>query len=130
MQFRPSYHSEFTLCVTGFLTLLCLIIFTDKCLHSQKYSLYLPVYEKFHAKNSHRKPSTSRDTDTRVAKEQEKQARADALAKRRSTMNSRSAYDEEEVLRAVLEQSKKEGAVLAPDNGTRKTKRGRDESEE
>jgi hypothetical protein len=52
------------------------------------------------------------------------------LAKRRSTMNSRAAYDEEEVLRAVLEQSKKEGGGVGSDSTARKGKRVRDDSEE
>ena len=44
-------------------------------------------------------------------------------------MNSRAAYDEDEVLRKVLEESKTEGQG-STDNGSRKGKRGRDESEE
>jgi hypothetical protein len=44
-------------------------------------------------------------------------------------MNSRAAYDEDEVLRKVLEESKHEGLTDASENGTRK-KRSRDESEE
>lgn len=43
-------------------------------------------------------------------------------------MNSRAAYDEDEVLRKVLEESKHEGAP-ASENGIRK-KRSRDDSEE
>jgi hypothetical protein len=44
-------------------------------------------------------------------------------------MNSRATYDEEEVLRKVLEESKQEGPTLPSDNGNRK-KRSRDDSEE
>lgn len=44
-------------------------------------------------------------------------------------MNSRAAYDEDEVLRKVLEESKHERPTEGSENGTRK-KRGRDESEE
>ena len=44
-------------------------------------------------------------------------------------MNSRATYDEEEVLRKVLEESKHEGPTAPLDNGNRK-KRSRDESEE
>jgi len=44
-------------------------------------------------------------------------------------MNSRAAYDEDEVLRKVLEESKSEGGAGTTDNGTRK-KRSRDDSEE
>lgn len=44
-------------------------------------------------------------------------------------MNSRAAYDEDEVLRKVLEESKHEGAAPPSENGNRK-KRSRDDSEE
>lgn len=44
-------------------------------------------------------------------------------------MNSRAAYDEDEVLRKVLEESKHEGTGPSLDNGNKK-KRSRDESEE
>jgi hypothetical protein len=51
--------------------------------------------------------------------------------KRRSTMNSRSAYDEDEVLRKVLEESKVDGRGNPSEAGTsRKGKRVREESEE
>jgi hypothetical protein len=43
-------------------------------------------------------------------------------------MNSRAAYDEDEVLRKVIEESKHEGAP-GSENGIRK-KRNREESEE
>lgn len=56
-------------------------------------------------------------------------ASVDSFSKRRSTMNSRAAYDEDEVLRKVLEESKNEGPALPSDNGNRK-KRSRDDSEE
>jgi hypothetical protein len=45
-------------------------------------------------------------------------------------MNSRAAYDEDEVLRKVLEESKVEDATNPSETGTRRGKRGRDESEE
>lgn len=44
-------------------------------------------------------------------------------------MNSRAAYDEDEVLRKVLEESKHEGPVLFSETSNRK-KRSRDDSEE
>jgi hypothetical protein len=44
-------------------------------------------------------------------------------------MNSRAAYDEDEVLRKVLEESKHEGGAPQSENGNRK-KRSRDDSEE
>ena len=96
-------------------------------LHSQKYSRYLPVYDQNHGKN--RKSSVSKDTEAQPGKDKDRNNRAsvDSFGKRRSTMNSRAAYDEDEVLRKVIEESKHEGA--ASENGNRK-KRSRDDSEE
>ncbi|PVH94884.1 hypothetical protein DM02DRAFT_538577 [Periconia macrospinosa] len=96
----------------------------------QKYSRYLPVYDLHHGKNA-RKPSLSKESDGKTARDKERVSRASAesFSKRRSTMNSRAAYDEDEVLRKVLEESKHEGPTEASENGTRK-KRGRDDSEE
>ena len=45
-------------------------------------------------------------------------------------MNSRAAYDEDEVLRKVLEESKVEDPTAISETGTKKGKRARDESEE
>jgi hypothetical protein len=46
-------------------------------------------------------------------------------------MNSRAAYDEDEVLRKVLEESKVDGQLNPSETGTsRKGKRVREESEE
>jgi hypothetical protein len=96
----------------------------------QKYSRYLPVYDVLHGKNA-RKSSVSKDPEGRSARDKDRNARgsADSLGKRRSTMNSRAAYDEDEVLRKVLEESKHEGGAPQSENGARK-KRSRDESEE
>ena len=44
-------------------------------------------------------------------------------------MNSRAAYDEDEVLRKVLEESKAEGPMTQSESGNRK-KRSREDSEE
>lgn len=97
---------------------------------SQKYSRYLPVYDQQHGKKA-RKPSVSKETLSPSSRHNDRNARAsvDSLGKRRSTMNSRAAYDEDEVLRKVLEESKHEGGAPASENGNRK-KRSRDDSEE
>jgi hypothetical protein len=109
----------------------------------QKYSRYLPVWEKTHPK-SHRKMSIARETieakPTSKDKEKEKDkeraprtnasASAEPFGKRRSTMNSRAAYDEDEVLRKVLEESKAEGTSVTDGGASRKGKRTRDDSEE
>ncbi|KAF2430998.1 hypothetical protein EJ08DRAFT_649311 [Tothia fuscella] len=97
----------------------------------QKYTRYLPMWEKTHPKASHRKSSVTKDTETKAPKEKGKGAQVlnEPFGKRRSTMNSRAAYDEDEVLRKVLEESKTEGSVVA-DGGSRKGKRGRYESED
>ncbi|KAI8938760.1 hypothetical protein NX059_004626 [Plenodomus lindquistii] len=100
-----------------------------------KYSRYIPVYDQQQGKN--RKGSVSKDLERQSSvgeKERgdrnDRNARAsvDSFGKRRSTMNSRAAYDEDEVLRKVLEESKHEGTA-ASDSGNRK-KRSRDDSEE
>jgi hypothetical protein len=97
--------------------------------HRQKYSRYLPVWDQQHGKNA-RKGSLSKESD-KSTKDRDRLSRAsvESFGKRRSTMNSRAAYDEDEVLRKVLEESKQEGAVPASENGHRK-KRSRDDSEE
>ncbi|EOA84652.1 uncharacterized protein SETTUDRAFT_163535 [Exserohilum turcica Et28A] len=94
----------------------------------QKYSRYLPVYDQQHGK--HRKSSVSKESEGNSAKDKDRNNRAsvDSFGKRRSTMNSRAAYDEDEVLRKVLEESKHEGGTTS-ENGNRK-KRSRDDSEE
>lgn len=100
-------------------------------LASQRYSHYLPVWEAQAAK-SHRKSSIAKTTDTR-SKDKERAARNAAAAadsaKRRSTMNSRANYDEEEVLRKVLEESKHD-APGTTDSSSRRGKRVREDSEE
>ena len=99
-------------------------------IHRQRYSRYLPVFDQNHSK-ALRKTSVSKDSDNKSSKDKEKSSRAsvESFTKRRSTMNSRAAYDEDEVLRKVLEESKSEGGAGTTDNGTRK-KRSRDDSEE
>ncbi|CAO2653964.1 Nn.00g106970.m01.CDS01 [Neocucurbitaria sp. VM-36] len=99
-----------------------------KSAKGQKYSRYLPVYEQQHGKN--RKSSVSKDTERHSSRDKDREARAsvDSFGKRRSTMNSRAAYDEDEVLKKVLEESKHDGAPPS-EGGTRK-KRSRDDSEE
>jgi hypothetical protein len=105
------------------------------------------VWEKTHPK-SHRKMSIAKETiETKPAgkdkdkdkdKEKEKErlprtnasASAEPFGKRRSTMNSRAAYDEDEVLRKVLEESKAEGTSVTDGGASRKGKRTRDGSEE
>lgn len=99
----------------------------------QKYSHYIPVVgNKVSSKHSARKSSISKEAESRNSKEKDKPSRAsvEAFTKRRSTMNSRAAYDEDEVLRKVLEESKGEGGTADSENGTRKGKRGRDDSED
>lgn len=92
----------------------------------------MPLYPD--APKSARKASIAKDADAKSKKERENISRAsvDSLAaKRRSTMNSRQAYDEEETLRRVIEESKGQnvGGVLST-VGSRKGKRGRDDSSE
>jgi hypothetical protein len=95
---------------------------------SQKYSRYIPVYDQQHGKT--RKSSISKDSEKTSGRDKDRSSRAsvDSFGKRRSTMNSRAAYDEDEVLRKVIEESKHEGPQTL-ENGNRK-KRSREDSEE
>jgi hypothetical protein len=96
--------------------------------HRQRYSRYLPVFEYANSKSS-KKRSVSKDVEPKGSRENQKSSRASAesFTKRRSTMNSRAAWDEDEVLRKVLEASKGEGSV---EGGSTRKKRSRDDSEE
>jgi len=99
----------------------------------QKYSRYLPVYEQIHAKAPARKASTTKETDQKVVKDKQKTGRpatTDSFTKRRSTMNSRAALEEEEMMRKAIEESKAEGGAPSVSTIGRKSKRSRDESEE
>ncbi|KAF2846754.1 PHD-finger motif-containing protein-like protein [Plenodomus tracheiphilus IPT5] len=100
-----------------------------------KYSRYIPVYDQQQGKNrrasvtkDHERQSSVGERDRSDRNDRNARASVDSFGKRRSTMNSRAAYDEDEVLRKVLEESKHEGTA-ASESGNRK-KRGRDDSEE
>ncbi|KLU83402.1 hypothetical protein MAPG_02462 [Magnaporthiopsis poae ATCC 64411] len=101
--------------------------------NGQRYSHYLPV--------SRQSRSTSRQTAPREKegakspKQREarsgKSAPALASSKRRSTLNSRGVYDEEEELRRAIEASKEDAPPDEQDSaGSRRPKRGRSNSEE
>lgn len=80
---------------------------------STKYSKYLPVLE-----------GSTRSTPLSAAEQARmKELKNKALlnTKRRATMNSRGAYDEDEMLRQAIEESKAEGSL---------GKRTRDDSDE
>ncbi|KAF1988693.1 hypothetical protein K402DRAFT_18002 [Aulographum hederae CBS 113979] len=102
---------------------------TDR--NGQKFSIYRPVIDKSLPK-SHRKASASKEPEPKSSKDKEKMPKgvADSLTKRRSTMNSRAAWEEDEVLRKVIEESKQEDGPQASISGTRKGKRNRDDSED
>ena len=96
----------------------------------QHYSRYLPLSQP--EQKVPPRGSVSRDSEPRSKKERDAISRASvdsSAAKRRSTMNSRQAYDEEETLRRVIEESKGDNETGSV-TGTRKGKRSRDESEE
>jgi hypothetical protein len=86
------------------------------------------VWSRSHPKLS-RKGSVDKDDKSKIIKDKEKIRQALPETKRRSTMNSRAAYDEDEVLRKVLEESKVEGSG-STESGSRKGKRHRDDGDE
>ncbi|KAI5212911.1 hypothetical protein AUEXF2481DRAFT_33465 [Aureobasidium subglaciale EXF-2481] len=109
----------------------------DKKLHNvltdpkgQRYSRYLPVMKP--EPKTARKASLTKETESAKARREQRESQNRAsvessTGKRRSTMNSRQAYDDEETLRRVIEETKSVGE-LTP--AVRKGKRGRDDSED
>ena len=79
-------------------------------------SRYLPLHESATPRSSSLSSSAEQ-----VAKKDSKLKMLESNTKRRATMNSRVAYDEDEMLRRAIEESKEMGSL---------GKRQRDESEE
>ena len=112
---------------------------TDVLDFRQKYSHYLPLYQHL-SRSTSRAASFSKDgtgsprstsKNPRPTSSQSASAMQAANAKRRSTMNSRdAAYDEEEQLRRAIAASKGEKLESIDGGSTRRTKRGRSDSEE
>ncbi|KAG9892336.1 hypothetical protein KCU98_g10310, partial [Aureobasidium melanogenum] len=109
----------------------------DKKLHNvltdpkgQRYSRYLPVMKP--EPKSARKSSLTKETESAKARREQRESQNRAsvessTGKRRSTMNSRQAYDDEETLRRIIEETKDDGESTP---AVRKGKRGRDDSED
>ncbi|KAI9683281.1 MAG: hypothetical protein M1822_006146 [Bathelium mastoideum] len=93
----------------------------------QKYSRYLPVLEPPPAKPT-RKSSFPKDSERTSRNSDRKKGNENSFTKRRSTMNSRGAYDDAEVIRMVIEVSKGENATQSSNSSNRKGKRNRDDS--
>ena len=92
-----------------------MLIYCD--VHRSKSSQYLPVLEA-------RSSRSSSLSTSEPARKNDKRQQSDASlsnAKRRATMNSRTALDDDELLRQAIEESKEMGTL---------GKRTRDESEE
>lgn len=97
----------------------------------RRYSFYLPLHPE--RQKSVRKSSMSKHEDAKARKERAELSRLSvesSALKRRSTMNSRQAYDEEETLRRVIEESKGDTELAASVMSSRKGKRTRDDSSE
>jgi len=102
----------------------------------QRYSRYLPVYELFTSKASRKSPPF-KEPELRALRERDPESKSAAAAaaalnsaKKRSTMNSRAALDEEEALRKAIEESKAEPSLSTTGSSVRKGKRGREGSDE
>ncbi|KAK3388934.1 hypothetical protein B0T20DRAFT_89373 [Sordaria brevicollis] len=102
--------------------------------NGQRYSHYLPL--KRPSRTTSRSASLNKD-GTRSPPKDKPEGRngrgtaTSSASKRRSTMNSRGAdYDEAEALRRAIEASKEDAAPEQPETTTRRTKRGRSDSEE
>lgn len=102
--------------------------------NGQRYSHYLPL--KRPSRTTSRSASLNKDGMRSPPKDKPegrngRGTTTSSASKRRSTMNSRGAdYDEAEALRRAIEASKEDAAPEQPENTTRRTKRGRSNSEE
>lgn len=94
----------------------------------QRFSRYVPVVGSKLPKTLSRKLSKDSGKPGKKDKDSVRQS-TERPGKRRSTMNSRSAYNEEEAYLIALEESKQD-AVPVGENGGRRGKRARTESEE
>ncbi|KAF3479724.1 uncharacterized protein GIQ15_06700 [Arthroderma uncinatum] len=93
--------------------------------HGQKSSHYLPVAGSTSSASS----TTSRDS-TKTSKDKKSKGSDTSPRTKRRTMNSRdAAYDEEELLRRAIEESKEDTASLVDETGSRRGKRSRSVSE-
>lgn len=94
---------------------------------SQYSSLYLPIAPSSPAVSSR---ASSRDTSKRVKDPKSRSNDSAANIKRRSTMNSRdAAYDEEELIKRAIEESKEETKSNGDESAKRRGKRSRSDSE-
>lgn len=96
------------------------------------FSRYLPLSQKGASKPINRfgAPTTEREARSKRDRERSLRNFVENSTKRRSTMNSRAAYEEDEMLRKVLEESRADGIPVVSEGSFRKGKRGRDESDE
>ncbi|RDA94707.1 hypothetical protein CP533_6715 [Ophiocordyceps camponoti-saundersi (nom. inval.)] len=99
--------------------------------NGQKYSKYLPLHRP--SQTTSRSTSITKDSARSPKSGTSKTPRpnsASQASKRRSTMNSRDAAYDDELLRRVIEASKEDIVHEAIENPTRRAKRGRSGSEE
>ncbi|KAI2639254.1 hypothetical protein GGS21DRAFT_420536 [Xylaria nigripes] len=101
--------------------------------NGQKYSIFMPIHRP--SRTTSRATSATKEDARSPKGGNSKTSRALAAAqhasKRRSTMNSRdAAYDEEEQLRRAIEASKEETLPEDTEMVNRRSKRGREGSEE
>ncbi|KAJ9155197.1 PHD-finger domain-containing protein [Pleurostoma richardsiae] len=117
-QCKPEFHKIYTA--------------RDPSGNKQTYSHFLPLARQ--SRTTSRAASLGKDGARSPKGKETRSGRQSSLtqtSKRRSTMNSRdAAYDEEEQLRRAIEASKEDAAPEPGENGTRRTKRGRSDSEE
>ncbi|KAJ5689521.1 Zinc finger PHD-type [Penicillium macrosclerotiorum] len=96
--------------------------------NGQRSSTYLPVAPASSPAPSSR--ASSRDTARRSRDPKSRASEGASNPKRRSTMNSRdAAYDEEELIRRAIEESKEDTKSIPDDTAARRGKRSRSESE-
>lgn len=98
-----------------------------------KYSHYIPVVDAAE-RSSSRTKSITKEAESRSSRERDNRSGSQKNlmpnGKRRSTMNSRAAYDEEEMIRLAVEESKGNGTNASSASLKRRSKRTRNDSDE
>ncbi|CAI7597514.1 unnamed protein product [Penicillium pancosmium] len=102
--------------------------------NGQRSSTYLPVNPKSSpapsVPSSRPSRASSHESSSRRSRDPKSRLSESENVKRRSTMNSRdAAYDEEELIRRAIEESKEDTKSLPDDTSSRRGKRSRSESE-
>ena len=126
---RKDLH-KITTSVNGYVRPYRFVTMTDNLLSRQRYSRYLPVQESPSSKSSPTPPLNESASKKATERRSSRANPEPQASKRRATMNSRDSAYEAEQLRRAIEESKKEVGADGTEGGGRKGKRSRSDSEQ